>query len=951
MYSRKLLLVLFKVWMNKFHCYNYPNMKAKYYIYILFSLFCFTAFGQPDPSSNWKKNQKIALEFLAESDFQNAANFFSLAAEGTTGSAAKGLYLNAASCYEKVGDFWHARNAYKSILDNSDWDGEIVYNYSKCQYRLGNYKDALSNFKNVLSTIQGEYLQDKKQEIKNNIAGCELALALRSNNTTLFEVSPLNTNVSTYNIEYNPVISDDNVLRFSREEGGLSKMYFGNYLDGNWSPVKSKLQNALPEKFAGSFSLSPDGNRVYFSTCSKRNDGSQRCAIYHRQLKNGVWSEPERLPDVINKPNSSTIHPFIYTDKNKEVLLFCSNRTDGEGGTDIWFSVKTGGEKSLNFSEPQNLGIKINTAGDETTPFYAPEKNTLYFSSNGQTTVGGFDVFKARGSKNSWDRPQNMGFPINSSADDLYFNYLSTKNIGFLVSNRTESESEAQNNDDIYSVLSLSGMVKIYGDITDEKGNRLNDVDVAISDLEKGGTKSSNHFSKGQYSINLKENHTYQITVSKPDFEPQTLEITAFNFNGIHEIKQDVTLAFSGEKPMITMVDKSVVNTSDKDQAEKLAAQEAAKLAEQERLAALEVQKAERIEAKRIAELEAKEAEAIRIAAELKAKKDAEKLAAQEAAKLAEQERLAALEVKKAERVEAERIAELEAKEAEAIRIAAELKAKKDAEKLAAQEAAKLAEQERLAALEVQKAERIEAERIAELEAKQAEEARIAAELKAKQEAERLAAEKAKRLEQERIAALEAKRKAELEAKQAEEARIAAELKAKQEAERLAAEKAKRLEQERITALEAKRKAELEAKQAEEARIAAELKAKQDAERLAAEKAKRLEQERIALEAKRKAELEAKQAEEARIAAELKAKQEAERLAAEKIKEKTSTKVAPREKDTYTEQITDSKGKYKVRTYEEIISDVKKNKELYNRRSNSKEQREDATYEENDDWR
>ncbi len=761
---------------------------AKYYIYILLSLFCFKAIGQPDPSSNWKKNQKIALEFLAESDFQNAAKFFSLAADGTTGTPAKGLYLNAASCYEKVGNFWHARNAYKTILDNSDWDGEIVYKYSNCQYRLGNYKDALSNFKNVLSTIQGEYLQDKKQEIKNSIAGCELALAMQSNNVTLFELTPLNTSISSYEKEFNPIINADNMLRYSRMENGLSKMYFGNYIDGAWSSVNSDLRKALPEKFNGSFSVAPSGERVYYSSCTKRNDGSLKCSIYQRQLKNGSWSTPEKLPETINKTNSSNLHPYVYEERNKEVLLFCSDRTDGEGGTDIWFSIRSGGDKSMNFSEPQNLGIKINTTGDETTPFYDSDKGILYFSSNGHTNVGGFDVFKVRGAKNSWDRPQNMGFPINSSADDLYFNYLPSKNIGFLVSNRTKTESEAQNNDDIYALLSLSGLVKIYGNITDEKGNRLKDVDISIADMDGSAPESSNHFSTGQYSINLEENHSYKITVSKSDYEPQDLEITAFKFNGVHEIKQDVTLAFNGSgDPMIAMVDKEETNAEEDDERRKAA----------ERAVKMELEEQQRIAL-------AKKTEAARVAAELKAKEEADRIAAAKAAKLAEEQRLAAIEAKKAEAA-----AKLKAEqEAEAARVAAELKAKEEADRIAAAKAAKLAEEQRLAAIEAKKAE-------------------VAAKLKAEQEA----------------------------------ARVAAELKAKEEAEKLAEENAK-------------------------------------------------------------------------------------------LSEELSAKVAPHENESKSvEQITDSKGKYKVRTYEEIISDIKKNKEKYNKQNTEKENREDADYEESNDWR
>jgi len=104
---------------------------------------------------------------------------------------------------------------------------------------------------------------------------------------------------------------------------------------------------------------------------------------------------------------------------------------------DIWYSIWNE-EKNL-YSSPRNLGSKINTAGDEMTPFYNASKRTLYFSSNGLPGIGGLDIFKAFGGRNRWENVENIGYPINSSFDDLYYTVSRKEEDGFLVSNRPDS--------------------------------------------------------------------------------------------------------------------------------------------------------------------------------------------------------------------------------------------------------------------------------------------------------------------------------------------------------------------------------------------------------------------------------------------------------------------------------------------------------------------------------
>jgi outer membrane protein OmpA-like peptidoglycan-associated protein len=139
------------------------------------------------------------------------------------------------------------------------------------------------------------------------------------------------------------------------------------------------------------------------------------------------------------------------TSKQGDVLYWVSNRTNGEGGLDIWFSLI---DKTGKYGNAQNCGRKINTAGNEGTPFYDPKTGTLYFSSEGQIGLGGYDIFKTRGSQKKWEAAANIGYPENSSVDDMYFTLDDNGYTGYLVSNRVGSISVKSKTccDDIWRV-------------------------------------------------------------------------------------------------------------------------------------------------------------------------------------------------------------------------------------------------------------------------------------------------------------------------------------------------------------------------------------------------------------------------------------------------------------------------------------------------------------------
>jgi hypothetical protein len=248
-------------------------------------------------------------------------------------------------------------------------------------------------------------------------------------------------------------------LYFSVKKAG--KIQFMRAIRENKVWQQASLADGLPaslqEKF-GNGAFSPDGKRFYFTQCSESGFSSRRssgggsfCAIYMLQRVANNWSEPVALPEYINLPKANNTHPFIAHQDGKEWLYFASDREGGFGGLDIYRCSRDLGQETSTFSLPQNLGDMINTAGDEVTPFYDTFNNTLWFSSNGQVTLGGLDIFKSTREEGQWLPLENAGIPLNSVADDLFFVKKKSGKGGFWVSNRIFGTQKQQtNNQDIF---------------------------------------------------------------------------------------------------------------------------------------------------------------------------------------------------------------------------------------------------------------------------------------------------------------------------------------------------------------------------------------------------------------------------------------------------------------------------------------------------------------------
>lgn len=272
-----------------------------------------------------------------------------------------------------------------------------------------------------------------------------------------------------------------------------------------------------PSTHTGNGAYSPGGDRFYFTRCGEQDSMKVMCKIYVSKFSGSQWSNPEVLGEGINEEGSNT-QPTVATIGKKEVLFFSSNRKlQSRGGYDIWYSIID--PRKGTYRRPQNAGKQINTEGDEVTPYYDARVNKLYFSSNGWVTMGGFDVFSADGGPSRYTNVTNLGYPLNTSADELY--YIKDpvgKPDAYLVSNRIGSIALKNPTccDDIWRVqyepkLGVNGRV-----INSRTQRQMQDVVVKIVDDQ--GTLRTYQSADGNFQFSTPRGRAYVITGDKDKF-------------------------------------------------------------------------------------------------------------------------------------------------------------------------------------------------------------------------------------------------------------------------------------------------------------------------------------------------------------------------------------------------------------------------------------------------
>jgi outer membrane protein OmpA-like peptidoglycan-associated protein len=272
----------------------------------------------------------------------------------------------------------------------------------------------------------------------------------------------------------------------------------------------------------GAASMSADGKFLYFTEW-KKEKGTIVSSIYFSAKQADGWSSPILLPWV-NKEGYNSKQPFFSSDG--KYLFFASDRPGGAGKFDIWYApVKDDGTTG----EPINAGTMINTSEDEQAPFYQNSSNTLVFSSNGRRGMGGFDLFAAKGSETNWKQPENLGHPVNSSRDDIYF-FAPEKTR--LLANAIVSSDRGQGCClETYNIIKAPKDKKLSGKVNDCGENTpVADAEIILKDGSgKTWTTTTNAEGKYVFDLGTEEHNNLSLSARKFSYIDTTSAVNIEN--------------------------------------------------------------------------------------------------------------------------------------------------------------------------------------------------------------------------------------------------------------------------------------------------------------------------------------------------------------------------------------------------------------------------------------
>ena len=262
----------------------------------------------------------------------------------------------------------------------------------------------------------------KSKDVEKRIAECKSGKKLR-NESRNFIVTNLGPLVNSPFEDYAPVLTaDEQLLVFTsrRPDGNLSgqkstdgkyfeDVFYSRQSNGKWESAEN-IGSPINTSFHDSdLALSVDGKKLFLYTEDHQGD------ILGSEFKNGKWGLPKSLPSPINSPyHESSI--AISSDQKK--IIVASERPGGLGGSDLYMIEKN---TSGQWGAAVNLGPSVNTEWDDDSPFISYDGKTLYFSSRGHNTMGGFDIFRSQKNGDGWLAAENLGFPINTPGNDIYF--------------------------------------------------------------------------------------------------------------------------------------------------------------------------------------------------------------------------------------------------------------------------------------------------------------------------------------------------------------------------------------------------------------------------------------------------------------------------------------------------------------------------------------------------
>jgi outer membrane protein OmpA-like peptidoglycan-associated protein len=511
-------------------------------------------------AQNEKKALKNAETHLGFDDFRQAIPYLVEAEKYNPTNALTQFLLGKCLIknYEKKRALKHLEKAYEL---NKAVDPELSYYYAQCLHFTLEFDKAIEQYTRALTQVSDK--DPRYKEIGMAIGHCKYAkdAIKRPVDAKIVNVGPP---INTMYSEHSPIIdADENVLIYTTVRPDnvgcngdincvLEDIYISERKGDKWA-TPTPLSKINSKAFDASVGLSPDGQIMYIYRNPPGNGD-----IFVSTLQGKEWSAPKALEEPVNTKSYETT---VSISPDGKRLFFTSDREGGYGDTDIYQSELLASGK---WGPAKNLGPKINTPYSDDSPFIHADGRSLYFSSQGRKDCfGGYDIYLSTlQDDGGWSEPQNVGYPINTPDNDIYFVLSADKKSGYYASAKEGGYGEK----DIYKIVMpedkpavvvvvkkdsvvapaivVNALTILKGVVTDAKTGQPIEAAVTVIDNDKNVVVSTfkSNSASGRYLVSLPSGRNYGIVVENPDYLFKSVNVNIPKSEGYQEIVKDISL-------------------------------------------------------------------------------------------------------------------------------------------------------------------------------------------------------------------------------------------------------------------------------------------------------------------------------------------------------------------------------------------------------------------------
>jgi len=510
------------------------------YLILFLSIIGGTGYGQAN-----KRTVAEAERFFGIKAYEEALPLFLEAIEA--GEKNPLFHYKAGVCYQKSNQIEKQIKAIPyfeyAITNGAALPNNAYFDLGDLYLKDENFQKAMETYSRFKELTKA----DKTSQLKADqaLTTCHTALALMSvpRNMTVHNFSSI---INTSYTEYNPVVSaDESVMAYTALRPNTGKTRSGDkyieevYISFNHSGAwtEPQLIPIASEYNVGTAGISPDGQKMLIFMGGITDPGS----LFQIAKSGDSWTKPSLIAPTINTPKFLESTASITPDG--KTIYFATDKAGGQGGLDIY---KTTLQPNGTWSSAVNLGPEINTKANEDAPFIHPDQKTLFFTSDGHNNMGGRDIFITKLVNGKWKSPENMGYPVNTTANDNYFTLIADGTRAYFSSDR----KGGLGGQDIYYLDMPAESANIP--LTMIKGKILNaetgkPLPTKIYLIDNQTNKKLDFVydpdpQTGNYLVILPPAKNYDMVIESEGFLPYTLNINIPNQDYFYELYQMINL-------------------------------------------------------------------------------------------------------------------------------------------------------------------------------------------------------------------------------------------------------------------------------------------------------------------------------------------------------------------------------------------------------------------------